>query len=318
MTPPAMFWFMAISAALSLFGGLVYRRLWIGVKGSEQTPTGYGGLLAIFLLCGSAYLQAPSDLVWSYAVIAAAAVIYWCDDVLGLSRRHRVVIQFASGFAVCWLLLAGVRLGAPALIGCSLAAGFVNIVLTNAVNFSDGADLNVAAVMVLTVAVILLIGPDAAFMRPSAIIILAFVLPFALLNCRPRTIYFGDAGCFVFASFLTIMTVCCFRNGANAAAFAAVPLALPVYDACYVVVWRIRNKENILTRNYLHLYQKLQIKYRNFGYLLPQPLNIVVVVTVALIFEYLGLSALLAVTLAMLLATPAFYAVYRRLFLRSP
>jgi UDP-N-acetylmuramyl pentapeptide phosphotransferase/UDP-N-acetylglucosamine-1-phosphate transferase len=308
-------WLTALLAALSLAGGLIYRRLWIGFRGSEQTPTGYGGLLAIFLLGGSIYLRAPSDLVWSYALITVAAVIYWCDDVLGLSRKYRVVIQFASGFAVCWLLLAGVGLGAPALIGCSLAAGFVNVVLTNAVNFSDGADLNVATVMVLTVAVILSIGPDAAFMRRSAIVILAFVLPFALLNSRPRTIYFGDAGCFVFASFLTIMTVCYFRNGADPAAFAAIPLALPVYDACYVVVWRIRNKEDILSRNYLHLYQKLQIKHRNFGYLLPQPLNIAVVVAVALILQALGLKALLAVTLAMLLATPLFYALYRRLML---
>ena len=310
-----MFWFIAMLAALSLVGGLIYRRLWISFKGSEQTPTGYGGLLAIFLLGGCIYLQAPSDLVWSYALIAVAAVIYWCDDVLGLSRKHRVLIQFASGFAVCWLLLAGVRLDAPALIGCSLAAGLINVVLTNAVNFSDGADLNVAAVMVLTATTILLIGPDAAFMRPSAIIILAFVLPFALLNYRPRTIYFGDAGCFVFASFLTMMTVCYFRNGADQAAFAAIPLALSVYDACYVVVWRIRNKEDILSRNYLHLYQKLQIKYRNFGYLLPQPLNIAAVVVVALILEKLGLTALFAVTLAMLLATPVFYALYRRLLL---
>jgi UDP-N-acetylmuramyl pentapeptide phosphotransferase/UDP-N-acetylglucosamine-1-phosphate transferase len=308
-------WLTALLAALSLVGGLIYRRLWIGFRGSEQTPTGYGGLLAIFLLGGSVCLGAPSDLVWSYALITVAAVIYWCDDVLGLSRKYRVVIQFASGFAVCWLLLAGAGLGAPALIGCSLAAGFVNVVLTNAVNFSDGADLNVATVMVLTVAVILSIGPDAAFMRPSAIIILAFVLPFALLNSRPRMIYFGDAGCFVFASFLTVMTVCYFRNGADAAAFAAIPLALPVYDACYVVVWRIRHKEDILSRNYLHLYQKLQIKYRNFGYLLPQPLNIAVVVAVALILQALGLRALLAVTLAMLLATPVFYALYRRLML---
>jgi UDP-N-acetylmuramyl pentapeptide phosphotransferase/UDP-N-acetylglucosamine-1-phosphate transferase len=310
-----MFWFIAILAALSLFGGLIYRHLWIRFKGIEQTPTGYGGLLAIFLLCGAIYLRVPVDLVRCYAFVALAAVIYWCDDVLGLSRRHRVVIQFGSGFAVCWLVLAGSRLGVPALIGCGLAAGLLNVLLTNAVNFSDGADLNVAALIVLTVATILLIGPDAAFMRPSAIIILAFVLPFALLNCRPRTIYFGDAGCFVFASFLTIMTVCYFRNGGDTAAFAAIPLALPVYDACYVVVWRVRNKEDILSRNYLHLYQKLQIKYRNFGYLLPQPLNILLVAAVALMLQSLGLQALFAVTLAMLLATPVFHTLYRRLVL---
>jgi UDP-N-acetylmuramyl pentapeptide phosphotransferase/UDP-N-acetylglucosamine-1-phosphate transferase len=307
--------FMAILAAASLLGGLLYRRLWTNLKGTDQTPTGYGGLLAIFLLAGAVYLRTPADLIWSYALVAIAAVIYWCDDVLGLSRRHRVAIQFVSGVAVCYLLLAGTGPGAPVLTGCCLAAGLLNVVLTQAVNFSDGADLNVAGVMLLTAATILLIGPDAAFMRPSAIIILAFVLPFALLNWRPRTIYFGDAGCFVFASFLTTMTVYYFRNGADAAAFAAIPLALPVYDAVYVVLWRIRNKEDILSRNWLHLYQMLQIKYRNFSYLVPQPLNIVLVAAVALILQRLGLSALFAVTVAMLLVTPLFHAIYRKLLL---
>jgi UDP-N-acetylmuramyl pentapeptide phosphotransferase/UDP-N-acetylglucosamine-1-phosphate transferase len=309
------FWFIATLAVLSLLGGLIYRRLWIRFKGEELTPTGFGGLLALFLFGGAVYLQAQADLIWSYALVAIAAVIYWCDDVLGLSRRHRVVIQFVSGFAVCYLLLAGTMLGLPGLIGCCLSAGVLNVVLTNAVNFSDGADLNVAAVMLLTVATILLIGPDAAFMQPSAIIILAFVLPFAILNCRPRTIYFGDAGCFVFASFLTIMTVCYFRNGAGTAAFAAIPLALPVYDAIYVVLWRIRHKEDLLSRNWLHLYQKLQIKFRNFSYLVPQPLNIGLVVMAALILQSLGLPTLFAVTIAMLSVTPVFHAVYRKLFL---
>ncbi len=310
-----MLWFMAVLAVLSLAGGLIYRRLWTGFKGAEQTPTGYGGLLAIFLLGGAIYLRSPGDLIWSYALLAIAALIYWCDDVLGLSRKHRVSIQFASGFAVCWLLLAGAGLGAPALIGCGAIAGLLNVLLTNAINFSDGADLNVATVIILTAGTILLIGPDAAFMKPSAIVILAFVLPFALLNSRPRTIYFGDAGCFVFACFLTIMTVCYFRNGADAAAFAAIPLALPVYDPLYVVGWRILNKEDILSRNYLHLYQKLQIKYRNFSYLLPQPLNIVLVLAGTLILQGLGLTALHAVTLSMLAITPAFHAIYRRLLL---
>jgi UDP-N-acetylmuramyl pentapeptide phosphotransferase/UDP-N-acetylglucosamine-1-phosphate transferase len=300
-----MLWFFVLLAGLSLLGGLIYRRLWTSFRGAEQTPTGYGSLLAIFLLCGTIYLQGPADLIWSYALVAVVAAIYWCDDLLGLARRFRVLIQFASGFALCYLLLAGTKLDAAALVGCCAAAGFLNVTLTNVVNFSDGADLNVATVMLLTVGSILLIGQDAAFMRPSAIIILAFVLPFALLNCRPRTLYFGDAGCFVFASFLTIMTVCYFRNGADAAAFAAIPL----------VVWRIRNKEDVLSRNFLHLYQKLQIKYRNFGYLLPQPLNIVLAVAGALILQGLGLPALFAVTVSMLVATPVFYAIYRRLLL---
>jgi len=308
--------FVAVLAVVSLLGGLIYRRLWTSFKGAEQTPTGYGSLLAIFLLCGTLSLQGPADLIASYGLIAAVAVIYWCDDVFGLARRFRVLIQFAAGFVLGYLLLAETKLDLALLTACCAAAGFLNVTLTNVVNFSDGADLNVATVMLLTVGTILLIGPDAGFMRPSAVIILAFVLPFALLNSRPRTIYFGDSGCFVFASFMTMMTVCYFRNGPNAAAYAAIPLALPVYDACYVVAWRIRHQEDVLSRNYLHLYQKLQIKYRNFLYLLPQPLNAILAAAGALILQGLGLPALYAVILSILVATPVFYAVYRKLFLR--
>jgi UDP-N-acetylmuramyl pentapeptide phosphotransferase/UDP-N-acetylglucosamine-1-phosphate transferase len=305
--------FIAVLAAVSLLGGLIYRRLWIGFRGGEQTPTGYGALLAPFLLAGAVFVQAPADLIWSFTLAAVVAVIYWCDDVFGLARKQRVLIQFLSGFAVGSLLLAGHQLGTSCLIAGCLAAGLLNVLLTNVVNFSDGADLNLATLMLLTVAVILLIGRDAAFMRESAIVIAAFVLPFALLNCRPRTIYFGDAGCFVFASFLTIMTVCYFRNsGSTAAAYAAIPMALPVYDAVYVVVWRIIHKEDILSRNYLHLYQKLQIKYRNFSYLLPQPLNAAFAVAAALVLQRLGLQALAAVTLSMLVVTPVFYVLYRK------
>lgn len=312
-----MFWFVAVLAVLSLLGALIYRRLWIGFKGMELTPTGYGGLLAIFLVCGAAYLREPADLIWSYSLVAAAAAIYWCDDIFGLGARLRILVQFGSGVAVCYLLLASTKQGVPLLIAWCLAAGLLNVVLTNVINFSDGADLNLAAVIVLTVGTILLIGPNAAFMRGSAISILAFVLPFAILNCRPRTLYFGDSGCFVFASFLTIMTVCYFRNGATgSAAFAAIPMALPVYDAFYVFVTRVRNKEDLLSRNYLHLYQRLQAKYQNFAYLLPQPLNIVLAAASALILQGLGLPALFAVMLSMLLVTPVFYAIYRRLFLQ--
>jgi Glycosyl transferase family 4 len=310
-----MFSFVAVLAGLSLLGGLVYRRLWAGFKGAESTPTGYGGSLAIFLVCGEIYLQAPADLIWSYLLITVAAAFYWADDVFGLGVKLRILIQFVSGLATCYLLLTGTELSPPALIACCLAAGLLNIVLTNVVNFSDGADLHLAAGILLTAGTILLIGPDATFMRASAIIILAFVMPFALLNCHPRTLYFGDSGCFVFASFLTIMTVCYFRNGAGSAAFAAIPMALPVYDAFYVFVWRVRHKEDLLSRNYLHLYQKLQTKYQNFWHLLPQPLNVILVAAAALILQSLGLPALFAVTVAMLLATPLLYAVYRKLFL---
>jgi UDP-N-acetylmuramyl pentapeptide phosphotransferase/UDP-N-acetylglucosamine-1-phosphate transferase len=314
-----MIWFVAVLALLSLLGGLIYRRAWIRLKGAEQTPTGFGALLAIVLVAGEAYLQAPADLIWSYILIAMAAAVYWYDDIAALSAKLRLLIQFGTGFAVCSLLLAGFKGDdAPLLMFWCVLAGLLNVVLTNVVNFSDGADLNVATTMLLIVGMILLIGPDAAFMRGSAFIVLAFVLAFAVLNCRPNMLYFGDSGCFVFTSFLTVMTVCYFRNAANSAAFAAIPIAFPVFDEFYVFVTRVRNREDLLTRNFLHLYQKLQTRYQNFAYLLPQLVNVILVVIGALVLQSAGLPALFAVILAMLLITPVFYAFCRMVILATP
>lgn len=314
-----MIWLVVVLALLSLLGGVIYRRAWIHFRGVQATPRGYGGLLAILLVVDAAYVQAPADLTWCYILIAMMAAIYWYDDFVGLSAKLRLLIQFGTGFAVCYLLVAGfMAVGMALLIFWCVIAGLLNVVLTNVVNFSDGADLNVATTMLLTVGMMLLIGPDAEFMQRSACIVLAFVLAFALLNCRPNTLYFGDSGCFVFTSFLTVMTVCYFRNGASSAAFAAIPMAFPVFDECYVFVTRVRNKEDLLTRNFLHLYQKLQTKYRNFAYLLPQFANVILVVIGALVLQNAGLPALFAVILSMLLITPVFYAFCRIVILAPP
>jgi UDP-N-acetylmuramyl pentapeptide phosphotransferase/UDP-N-acetylglucosamine-1-phosphate transferase len=140
---------------------------------------------------------------------------------------------------------------------------------------------------------------------------MAFIVPFGLLNSRPKSIYLGDAGSFAFASFLTAVAVIYFVRG-DLAAEVAIPLALPTLDTAYVFCVRIIEKHDLLTRNYLHLYQKLEKYYPRFVYLLPQVINAAIVLVVSMWLKTFGINDFAAVTVAMFVVTLPFYFACRR------
>jgi UDP-N-acetylmuramyl pentapeptide phosphotransferase/UDP-N-acetylglucosamine-1-phosphate transferase len=289
---------------------VIYQRLWLSRKSADFVPTGFGFFFPCFL-CGEAALTgAPPALTCSLGVIAAATGLYWLDDMSGLSASFRIAIQFLSGVVLCAVMLAR-AVDLPLLLGACMAAGLLNVVLTNVINFCDGADLNIAMLPFLTAVMMLSLGPDDAF-RPLAMVTLCFVLGFAVVNSKPKALYFGDSGCFALACLLTAMAVWYTRAREDGQMYAAIPVALPLFDAFYVFVLRVRRGEDLLSRNYWHLYQRLQAKLRNFGYLLPQPLNSALVAGAAILLQQWSFSRALSVLIAMGAVTPVFYLLYRR------
>lgn len=297
--------FAVICAACSAIGALAYIRLWRTSRGT--TPKGYGGLLALFLVGGAVWLGQPREVLIALFIIAGMTAVYWFDDAFELNAMLRLFVQFATGFGIAWTL-------APVMtvtwIGVCIASGTLNCVLTNVVNFADGADLNFAVYPILTALLMLALGPHDAFWE-VAIIVLAFTMPFSVINAFPRTIYFGDSGCFAFASLLTMMAVYYFQHRSADQILAAVPTALPLFDAFWVFTMRLANREDLLSRNYHHLYQKLQERFAGFGYLLPQLLNVTVVILGAAGLERLGFGPFLSVVASGALLTPVLYMTYK-------
>ncbi len=305
-------------AALTFVSGFVYRLVWKRLRGPDVTPSGFGVLLA-FVLLGVVVVDGLSlELVASMIVIAVAAVGYWFDDIIELSARLRILISFVVGVAI---FSAFVNWGGAhsilLIFGLCLAAGFVNVVLTNIVNFYDGADLNLATFIVLTACFALLFLPEDSEWRSIAVAILAFIIPFAVMNSRPKTIYLGDSGSFVFASFLTVIGVAFFKNVGSIPIEVAIPVALPAFDVFVVLLIRIREKHDLLTRNYLHLYQILNRRYVGFGYLLPQIINSLLCLVFATLFHATGLQKEFSVILAMTAVTIPFYFACRWLILEK-
>jgi UDP-N-acetylmuramyl pentapeptide phosphotransferase/UDP-N-acetylglucosamine-1-phosphate transferase len=314
---PTALTFAACVAALTLVGGLIYRVAWQRLVGPEVTPTGFGAFLAVALLSSAMAFQVPGVVAVSFVVLLVATAIYWFDDFRGLSAKFRMAISFVAGMVLCALLLSGQGRHAGMIVLFAIGAGAVNLVLTNIVNFYDGADLNLATFVALTACAILLFVPGDHFLAASAIACLGFIVPFAILNSRPKTIYLGDAGSFAFACFLTMIAINYF-SADQADPRVAIPLALPALDTFYVLMVRIIEKHDLMTRNYLHLYQRLNRQYSGFGYLMPQIVNAGLVLALATALEAAGWNRLLAVTTAMIAVTVPFYFACRRLLLSSP
>jgi UDP-N-acetylmuramyl pentapeptide phosphotransferase/UDP-N-acetylglucosamine-1-phosphate transferase len=310
-------WSVLGLSALSLVGAVVYRRLWIFLRHDDATPTGYGAFVAGFILVSAVATHAGSEFAWSYGAITAATTRYWFDDFFELKAAFWLALQFATGIVLCYLLLAHSLAASPDLLVLAcVATGIFEVGMTNVINFYDGADLNLAMLMLLTSASLLLAGAVNPALQETAASIVAFVLPFAVVNSRPKSLYFGDAGCFAFASVLTAGAIVSLRDGDSYGTFAAVPLGLPVMDALYVLLLHIVRKEDLLSRNYLHLYQQLQSRYRNFIYLAPQAVAILLGTAATLGLLRAGLAPFLAVGVSVATVAPVFYFACRRLLLR--
>ena len=303
---------------LTFAAGLVYRHVWRRLLGPEVTPSGFGVLLSFVLLAAAAIAGVSLELRASLVIVAFASIVYWFDDVIELSAWLRILISFTAGvvIAIAFVFWNGAHSLLLAL-GVCLAVGIINVVLTNIVNFYDGADLNLATFIVLTAGLVLVFAPAQSDWVPIALACLAFVIPFAVMNSRPKTIYLGDSGSFVFASLLTLMGVSFFKDMHSISPEVAIPAALPAFDVFFVLLMRIREKHDLLTRNYLHLYQRLNRRYKGFGYLLPQLMNTVLCLAFATALQAEGLGKSLSTIVAMTLVTIPFYFTCRWFFLEG-
>ena len=113
------------------------------------------------------------------------------------------------------------------------------------------------------------------------------MLAFSLKNFKKNTLFFGDSGCFAFACTACVIIYLSSEHGDLNYIYYALPMALPLFDVFFVVVIRLLLSENLLTRNYLHLYQRLQANHPTpLFYLLPQLVSFAGLLWISLILEY--------------------------------
>jgi UDP-N-acetylmuramyl pentapeptide phosphotransferase/UDP-N-acetylglucosamine-1-phosphate transferase len=285
-------------AVLTLAAALAYVRLWRRAFGPQRTPTGFGALLAPVLLTMAYTIGTPLDLTLALAVGAAGAGIYWLDDAYEISARVRVAVAAATGLGIGWLLAHQVGLGLGWTLGLTGLAAFAHVALVNTINMQDGADLNLATLTALTGALTLFFAEGSTFWMSAGWSCLAFAAGFAAINRTPRSLYFGDSGCFALSVPFTLMGVAFLVGREPPPLEAVMALGLPIVDMAFVTAHRVRIRQKFTVRHYFHLYQRLQTTRPGFGYLAPQIATVALALAASAGLQELGVERVWAVGVA--------------------
>ena len=94
------------------------------------------------------------------------------------------------------------------------------------------------------------------------------ILIFSIFNKKKFNIYLGDSGCYAFTILIFIITLFEHENLMLLKSVISI-LIFPIVDVFFVIAYRIYKKENLLTRNYYHIYQILFKKSKYYLYLIP-------------------------------------------------
>lgn len=306
-----IFFLIAIS---TLSTGLAYRNIWRRFN-EHAVPKGFGVFLPIILLISLFKGNYSDHLVIIFSLISFFSFIYWLDDLYGLNPILRMIVSFTTG--VLLYLISLIYNGSLFDLGILVPAvlyGLFNVGLTNVVNFYDGADLNISILILLSCFSFLLlpISTDWLF---TIIACIVFIAAFSILNRKPNFLYLGDAGAFAYSSLITSLLLYKTRSNLYIPLDFLIPFLLPVLDIFYVICLRIKREENLLTRNYLHLYQKLKIRFDNKIYLLPQIINFIVCFLMLNLFKRLQINNL-AIIIFLFAITGIIYMLFLKILSR--
>lgn len=293
---------VAIIVIATFFLAWVYRWLWRRA-GNTDTATGFGVLFAPLLLFAACFGVGGLELSLALCIITVGSAIYWFDDVMGLGAWLRVGLAAVAGLAIALIIFVPQGHSIIFLAALAAMAAISTVTLVNMVNFQDGADLNLALFILLTMALIIAYAPPTSLWTWLSVVGTAFVATFAVVNSRPSTLYFGDSGSFAFGAFLALLGMAFIGGDFAPPPEAAIPAALPFVDMAWVTSVRIRIRQRFTVRHYFHLYQRLQRDHPGHFYLMPQFLNAALCVAIAEVLGAFGVGRFAAVAIAMIVIT---------------
>ena len=169
------------------------------------------------------------------------------------------------------------------------------LILVNALNFQDGEDLNIATLLLIIFGIFYFYA-DNSFIQKTSEAILLFLISFSFFNRKKNLLYFGDSGCYFLSIIIFLFVYNEIQNLILIKLLISVIL-FPIIDVLYVIAYRVLNKQNLLSRNYLHVYQILAKKGVLKIYLLP---NILFSILNIFISFYFNLEAIFIVSLIVL------------------
>ena len=233
-----------------------YSKVWKRFR--LDTPTGSGIIMLFPLSLILFQLNVDTNL---HYILITLLLVYFCDDLFGLNYIIRIFLQFCASLAIYYLYFE-FHYSNLFLIIFLLFPFLVNVL-----NFQDGRDLNIALILFLVFFAIK-ITTDNATINQVSLLTIILIISFSVFNKKKNNIYLGDSGCYV-ASVLIFTIIFWEIDNLNLIKSVISILIFSILDVLFVLLYRLYKKENLLTRNYYHIYQFAFKENKYFFYLLP-------------------------------------------------
>jgi len=192
--------------------------------------------------------------------LAMAVALGVGDDVADLPPWIRLAGQAAVGAVIGAVVPS--RFGAPAAIAIAIV---VTVTLVNGVNFLDGIDALVCAVVGAGAAAFALLYGGTG--RDLAVGVACALLGFACYNRPPARIYLGDAGSYLLGAALAILLLCASTRGVRSATgvVSLLLVAIPVAELVFAVVRRARGRQALVSGDRGHTYDRMVARGTRVG-----------------------------------------------------
>ena len=245
-----------LSFVAFLFLNFIYIVIWN--KNFKKTPIGVGIFLLIpfIFYCFNQKINLPISIG-----LVFCSVIYYFDDLIEINFKIRIGLQILASLIIFYLFQEKLS------INYIIFIAFLFFVIINSLNFQDGQDLNIFVILFL-IFLSFYFFSNQKIMKDTSILILIYLISFGFFNRKPNKLFFGDSGCYVATIILFVFTIDQYKNIVLIKSIMAI-LLFPLTDIMFVIIYRVYKKENLLTRNYYHIYQALHKKKKYYIYLLP-------------------------------------------------
>ena len=294
-----------LSVGISIILNYFYKTTWTFYSYKTKIPTGAGVLLIFFFLYHSYTNNLDTEI---FIIIFFASMLYWIDDLRSLTASIRFIIQFITGGLIGYIAALNHEFLSIFYLLCLIfTGGLINILFTNVINFYDGLDLNLSTLLIIFSITNIFIFNDNNNLVVQSIIILGFVIGFSVFNSISNNLFFGDSGCFVISSYVTYLILNLILSFNINFVYFLIPFALPLFDVLYVVILRLYLKENLLLRNYHHLYHRTYFATKNKYYLLNQVLNVMMILICYNCLLFFKIDNLISIVFSIFIITPIYY-----------
>lgn len=247
--------FSLLTICLFLIVIFLYIKIWN--KFIHKVPTGIGILLTIPCFF---YFDQNLDYIISILVISFT-FIYFLDDLVEINFLWRIILQISASLIIYFHFITETNLI------FILINTLIFLMLVNTLNFQDGEDLNISILLII-IFCNFYFNTNNKFTQNTSELILLFLISFSFFNFKKKFLYFGDSSCYFISIIIFLFVYEELKNEILIKSLISIVI-FPIIDVIYVVIYRIFKKENLLSRNYLHLYQIIAKKTNSKLYILP-------------------------------------------------